>query len=95
MIETICREGQASVEGGGVGLEAFGVTTDPEKRDLLVDSLKAMLAMWRLAAQEKSPGTVSMLRRFKIESESEGVSISGTLPASFLRSLSSQRGENH
>jgi len=51
-----------------------------------------MLAMWRLAAQEKS---VSVLRRFKIESESEGVSISGTLPASFLRSLSSQRAENH
>jgi len=55
-------------------------------------SLKVMLAMWRLAAQEKS---VSVLRRFKIESESEGVSISGTLPASFLRSLSSQRAENH
>jgi hypothetical protein len=70
------------------------VTSDPEKRDLLVDSLKTMLAMWRLAAQEKSPETASVLRRFKIESESEGVSISGTLPASFLRSLSSQRAEN-
>jgi hypothetical protein len=54
-----------------------------------------MLAMWRLAAQEKSAETVSVLRGFKIESESEGVSISGTQPASFLRSLSSQRAENH
>jgi len=45
-------------------------------------------------AQEKSPETVSVLR-LKIESESEGVSISSTQPASFLRSPSSQRAENH
>jgi hypothetical protein len=30
---------------------------------------------------------VSVLRRFRIESETDGVSISGTLPGSFLRSL--------
>lgn len=80
---------QATVHGDNVELAATGLTSDAENRGLLEDSLRGVLAMWRMAVQEKSPELVSILRRFQIDSDSEGVSIHGSLPASFLRSLSS------
>ena len=43
--------------------------------------------MWRLAVHEKSPELVPILRRFDIDSDDEGVSITGTLPASFVRKM--------
>ncbi|HEY3202321.1 MAG TPA: hypothetical protein VGL03_01555 [Thermoanaerobaculia bacterium] len=84
---------QASVHGDAVDLSATGLTADAGNRDLLEDSLRGILAMWRLAVSEKSPELVSVLRRFRIENDGEGVSISGTLPGSFLRSLSDKRAE--
>lgn len=78
---------QASVHGDAIDVSATGLSSDAENRGLLEDSLRGVLAMWRLAVQEKSPELVSVLRRFRIENDGEGVSISGTLPASFLKSL--------
>jgi hypothetical protein len=78
---------QASVHGDSIDVSATGLTSDAENRDLLEDSLRGVLAMWRLAVQEKSPELVSVLRRFRVEKDGESVSISGTLPASFLKSL--------
>jgi len=78
---------QATVHGDSVDVSAFGMTNDAESRGLIEDSLKGILAMWRLAVQDKNPEMVSVLRRFSISNESDGVSISGTLPGSFLRSL--------
>jgi hypothetical protein len=78
---------QATVHGDSVDVAAFGLSNDAESRGLIEDSLKGVLAMWRLAIQDKNPEMVSVLRRFRIESETDGVSISGTLPGSFLRSL--------
>jgi hypothetical protein len=86
---------QARVHGDEVDVAATGVTTDAENRDLLADSLRGVLAMWRLAVQEKSPELVSVIRRFRVESETDGVSISGTLPGSFLRSLATHREASH
>jgi hypothetical protein len=82
---------QAKVHGDSVDVSATGLTTDAESRGLIEDSLRGVLAMWRLAVQEKSPDMVSVIRRFRVESDNEGVSISGTLPASFLRSLAAGR----
>ena len=62
-----------------------------KNRGLLEDSLRGVLAMWRLAVQEKSPELVSVIRRFRIDNDGDAVSIRGTLPASFLQSLSSKR----
>ena len=56
----------------------------PRTASLLEDSLRGVLAMWRLAVQEKSPELVSVIRRFRIDTDDDGVSISGTLPGSFL-----------
>ncbi|HEY1435398.1 MAG TPA: hypothetical protein VGG65_08490 [Thermoanaerobaculia bacterium] len=82
---------QAKVHGDAVDVSATGVTADAESRGLIEDSLRGVLAMWRLAVQEKSPELVSVIRRLRIENGDDGVSISGTLPGSLLRSLASNR----
>ncbi len=82
---------QATVKSDGLEIEATGLTTDAENRDLLADALRGVLAMWRLAVQEKAPEMVSIIRRFQIDSDSDGVSIRGTLPSSFLESLGHRR----
>ena len=82
---------QASVRGDSVEFLATGLSSDSDNRQMLEDSLRGVLAMWRMAVQEKSPELVSILRRFQVDNDGEGVSIRGTLPASFLRGLS----ENH
>jgi len=82
---------QARVRGDEVDLEATGLTPDAEKRDLLEDSLRGVLAMWRMAVSEKSPELVSVIRKFQVEHDADSVSIRGSLPGSFLRSLAAQR----
>jgi hypothetical protein len=82
---------QAKVRGDSVDLEATGLTPDAEKRDLLEDSLRGVLAMWRMAVSEKSPELVSVIRKFQVEHDADSVSIRGSLPGSFLRSLAAQR----
>jgi hypothetical protein len=77
----------ATTRGEAVELSATGLSPDEETRGLLEDALKGVVAMWRLAVHEKSPELVPILRRFEIESDEEGVSITGTLPASFVRKM--------
>lgn len=79
---------QATVHGDSVDVAATGLSSDAENRDLIADSLRGVLAMWRLAVSEKSPEMVPIIRRFQIDTDADGVSIRGTLPGSFLRSLS-------
>jgi len=52
-----------------------------------------VLAMWRMAVQDKSPELVPVIRKFKVESDGDGVSIRGNLPGTFLRSLESHRAQ--
>ena len=80
---------QAKVHGDAVDVTATGVTADAESRGLIEDSLRGVLAMWRLAVQEKSPELVSVIRQLRIGNDGDAVSISGTLPGSLLRSLAS------
>ena len=82
---------QATVHTDDLTLAASGVSPDAETRQLLEDSLKGVVAMWRLAVQEKQPELVSALRRFRIESAGDAVTVSGTLPGAVLRSLSEKR----
>ena len=63
---------QATVHGDSVDVSAFGLSGDAENRSLLQDSLRGVLAMWRLAIQDKSPELVSVLRGFRIEDDAEG-----------------------
>lgn len=82
---------QAAVKGDAIDVAASGVTDNDETRQLLEDSIRGVVAMWRLAVQEKSPEAVAMLRRFKIASDGQAVTIKGTLTGDFLRSLSDKR----
>jgi hypothetical protein len=82
---------QASARGDGLELSATGVSGDADTRQLLEDSLRGLIAMWRLAVQEKSPELVSMLRKFTVSSDSESVSIHGTLSGSALRALAQKK----
>jgi len=40
--------------------------------------------MWRIAAQEMAPEIVSAIRRFRVDSDGDSVSSSGTLPTAML-----------
>jgi hypothetical protein len=84
---------QATLRGDAVDVSATGLTSDAENRGLLEDALRGVLAMWRLAVQDKSPDLVPVLRGFRVASDAEGVSISGTLPGSLIRSLSARNSK--
>jgi hypothetical protein len=81
----------ATARGDSVEISATGLSADDETRDLLTDALKGVVAMWRLAVHEKSPELVPILRRFEIDNDGEGVTVTGTLPASFVRKMTERR----
>jgi hypothetical protein len=82
---------EARVKSDGLAFAATGLSADAESRDLLEDALRGVLAMWRLAVQDKAPELVSVIRKFQIDNDPEGVSIRGTLPSGFLESLAEKR----
>ncbi len=82
---------EAKVHGDAIDVSATGLSADAENRSLLQDSLRGLLAMWRLAVQEKSPEMVSVIRGFRVDGDTEGVTVRGTLPGSVLRSLAAHR----
>jgi hypothetical protein len=86
---------EATVEGDALAVEATGLSSDEETRELLEDALRGVTAAWRMAAQEKSPELVATLRKFKVSRDGEGVTISGTLPGDLIRSLSAQARARH
>lgn len=78
---------EATPRGDGLELSATGLVSDAETRQLLEDSVRGLLAMWRLAVQDKSPELVSALRKFQVGNDAGAVTIRGTLPGSVLRTL--------
>jgi len=81
---------QAKVKDDGIDFQAMGLANGADDRQNLEDALKGVLAMWRMAVQDKSPELVSVIRKFQVDSDADAVTIRGNLPAAFLRSL-----ENH
>jgi hypothetical protein len=82
---------QANTRGDALEVTASGVARDAESRQLLEDSLRGLMAMWRLAVEDKSPELVSVIRQFSISSDGDAVSIHGTLSGSALRMLSQKK----
>ncbi|HSB62997.1 MAG TPA: hypothetical protein VLJ18_02480 [Thermoanaerobaculia bacterium] len=82
---------QATAKGDALKLAATGLVSDDETAGLMEDALRGVLAAWRLAAQEKSPETVSMIRKFSVTRDKSTVSISGTLPGSAVRALAEKK----
>jgi hypothetical protein len=82
---------QATAKGDALKLAATGLVSDSETAGLMEDALRGVLAAWRLAAQEKSPDTVSVLRKFTVSRDKDTVSISGTLPGATVRALAEKK----
>ena len=82
---------QATAKGDALKLSATGLVSDSETAGLMEDALRGVLAAWRLAAQEKSPDTVSVLRKFTVSRDKDTVSISGTLPGATVRALAEKK----
>jgi hypothetical protein len=85
---------QATAKGDALKLNATGLVSDDETAGLMEDALRGVLAAWRLAAQEKSPDTVSVLRKFTVSRDKGTVSISGTLPGATVRALAEKKRAN-
>jgi len=81
---------QATVQGDTLALKATGLSPDEETRGLLEDALRGLTAAWRLSAQEKSPELVAVIRKIQVSHDSEGVTISGTVPGDLLRTLTAE-----
>ena len=82
---------QATPKGDAMAFSATGFSPVAETRDNLEDALRGILAIWRLSVQEKSPELVPVLRTFKVEKGSEGVTVSGTLPAAVLKAMAEKK----
>ena len=70
---------------------ATAVSADAETRSLIEDLLRGATAAWRMAAQEKRPELVSVIRGFKVSDGGDAVSISGSLPSELVRKATAQR----
>jgi hypothetical protein len=77
----------ATDAGDSLKLGATGVSNDEETRQLLEDTIRGMISAWRLAASEKAPELVSVLRKFTVTNGSDNITISGTIPADTLKML--------
>jgi hypothetical protein len=82
---------QATAKGDALKLSATGLASDEETAGLMEDALRGVLAAWRLAAQEKSPDTVAVLRKFTVSRDKSTVSIGGTLPGATVRALAEKK----
>ena len=82
---------QATAKGDALKLNATGLVSDEETASLMEDALRGVLAAWRLAAQEKSPDTVAVLRKFTVTRDKSTVSIAGTLPGAAVRALAEKK----
>lgn len=84
----------ATDSGDSLKLGGFGITRDPETLQLLEDTLRGALAAMRLAAQDKAPEMVSVLRKFDVSRTSDSVAISGTFPAQTLKDFVAKQAQH-
>ena len=80
-----------TADGDALKLSATGVSADAGTRQDLEDAIRGVLAVWRMAVQEKQPDLVPVLRAFKVTQGKDSVTLSGTLPGSTVRELSARR----
>lgn len=84
---------ELTVKGDAVRLSGAGYSDDAETRELLEDALRGVLAAVRIGAQEK-PDVVSAIRKFKVASDRNAVTISGTLDGATIQALAAAKAEH-
>ncbi|HUM02286.1 MAG TPA: hypothetical protein VL084_08370 [Thermoanaerobaculia bacterium] len=80
-----------TADGDSLKLSATGVSGDAETRQNLEDAIRGVLAVWRMAVQEKQPDLVPVLRGFRVTQGDDSVTLAGTLPGPVLRELSARK----
>lgn len=78
----------ADATNDNLTFRASAVSSDDETRELLADMLRGLTAGWRMAAQEKKPELVSVIRKFVVDDEKGAVTVSGTIPMAMLEDFS-------
>ena len=77
----------ATLRPDAMTLTAFGQCDDAETRGDLEDSLRGLLAAWRLSVQDAKPDLLPVIRSFKVTQGKDGVSLSGKVPGAALASF--------
>ena len=73
--------------GRGVDFQLSAKADTEENAELVEDSIRGFLALWRLAAQDKAPDAVSALRKFRVERGGTTSTMSGTLSRADVEKL--------
>jgi hypothetical protein len=80
----------ATDSGDSLKLGAFGLSSDTETLGLLEDTLRGALSAMRLAASDKAPDLVTVLRRFTVARTNDSVTISGSVPADTIKTYAAK-----
>jgi hypothetical protein len=72
-------------QGDELSFGVMAVSGDAETRQLLEDAARGMLATWRLAASEKDPQLVDVIRTFAVKQNGDAISLTGTITGETLR----------
>ena len=83
---------QMTVKGDSIRLSGAGYWDDAETRELLEDALRGILAALRIANEDK-PEVVSAIRKFKVASDRNAVTIAGTLDGATIRMLAEKKAQ--
>ena len=81
----------AKDKGDALELGAFGLSSDAETLQLLEDTIRGGLSALRLAAREKSPDMVAVIRNFEVSTKKDSVVIEGSIPAASLREMMAKK----
>jgi hypothetical protein len=81
----------ATDSGDALKLGGFGLSSDAETLQLLEDTIRGALAAMRLAAQDKQPELVGLLRKFNVARTNDSVTISGSVPAATFREFAKKQ----
>ena len=77
--------------GDALELGAFGLSSDAETLQLLEDTIRGGLSALRLAAREKAPDMVTVIRRFDVSRKNDAVLVEGSIPAAQLREMMAKK----
>jgi hypothetical protein len=81
----------AKDKGDALELGAFGLSTDAETLKLLEDTIRGGLSALRLAAREKNPEMVTVIRNFDVSTKNDAVLVEGSIPAASIRELMAKK----
>jgi hypothetical protein len=81
----------AKDKGNALELGAFGLSSDSETLQLLEDTIRGGLSALRLAAREKAPEMVTVIRNFDVSRKNDAVLVEGSIPAAQLREIMAKK----